>query len=582
MADPDLTIPDQSETTPYVPSSGTPPVAGPPVAVGSTDLPATSETTPYVPGAPKPGAAPATIGGVAAQFGRGAESAPYHVAGTPVDVGTTVHDVVNNPKFWSVFGPGVSFSDMPKRDQPVVGGSDWLMQQAGEKISPQLNPNNYPPQNEAERLARGAGDVGTQALMGRGIFAGVGALRGVPSSISIGRQLAGAGIGGAGGGAGSVAGRDAASQALNLYPNFRAQHPDAAQTIETASGLVGGGVGGLTGSGIANRFGAPGGAPAASQSPKELETIAKNQYTTANNIPANFTPSGVAAWANWHLQNLYKNYGSADIGPVVSRLNKLANPPANAVHVPLKELTSLDDDLGGVGKILPGGVDKLRSAAADTQRSIKGFIRNPPPGTIHSGDPILAAQTYKTADANFGAARRGQKLADIQTDAALPGRPSARAQVTNLVRPSVIDKQLRGFPDEDRQSLTEYAHGTPLGNALENFAGPAGGHGGGGAFGALYPVIEGAKVGGELGHHIGGLPGRVIGGTLGAFAYPTAKGIARRAANWRQPQLSPIIQQTMSKAPGYRSPTPASPFRTAVPVGLGALSGLTDQEGDDQ
>jgi hypothetical protein len=571
MADnPDLTIPPPSETTPWVPD-GTAPAGAPPVPAASTDIPAQSETKPWVPTAAAPAGAPVTASGVAKQFGRGAESAPYHVAGTPVDFGTTVHDVVNNPKFWSIFGPGVSFSDMPKRDQPVPGSSDWLMQQAGEKISPQLNPNLYPPQNEAERIARGAGDVATQALMGRGVVA---AVKGVPSSISLAKQLFGAGIGGAGGGGGSVAGRDTASSVLDLYPNFRAEHPDAAATIETAGGVIGGGVGGLTASSVANRFGVPGGAPRTTQSPEELRDIASKQYTTAKNIQANYTPTGVAAWANWQLQNLYKNYGSSEIGSVTSKLTKLANPPANAVHVPLKELTSLHDDLAGTGKILPTGADKLRSAAADTQKSIDTFVRNPPPGSIHSGDPNLAAQTYKTADANWGAAMRGLKLKNLQTDATYPGRPTARAQVTNLVRPSVIDKQLRGWSPEDRESLIKFAHGTPFGNAMENF-GASGGHGGGGAFGTLFPIIEGAKWGSEMGS-IGGWPGRLIGGTIGAAAYPTAKAIAKRASNSGK-QLNPIIQQTMSKAPGYRQPTPASPFRTTVPVGLGTLSGLSNQ-----
>jgi hypothetical protein len=514
--------------------------------------------------------APVTASGVAAQLGRGAESAPYDVAGTPVDWGTTVHDVVTNPKFWSWTGPGVQASDLPKRDQPVPGSSDWMMTQGG-KLSPQLDPRNYPPQNEAERIARGAGDVAGQAVLGRGAVALV---KGVPSSISIAKQLAGAGFGGAGGGAGSVAGRDVTSSTLDLYPNFRKEHPDASSLIEDVGGVVGGGVGGLTASGIANRTGFAAGAPRTSQSPEELKATSSGQYTVAKNIPANYTTSGMSTWANNHLNDLYNKYGSSEIQPVVRELNKFVNPPAGALHVPLNELTSLDDRLGKVGKILPGGVDKLRSAAADTQNAIKGFIRNPPPGSIHSGNPIMAAEYYKIADANWAASQRAQKLVNLQKDAAFPGRPTARAQVTNLVRPGVIDKQLRGWPPEDRQSLIDYAHGTPFRNAMENF-GASGGHGGGGAFGTLFPIIEGAKWGSEMGS-FAGLPGRVIGGVLGAGAYPAAKGIARRASGSGK-QLNPIIQQTMRRAPGYQPPTPTSPFRTAVPVGLGTLSGLSNQ-----
>ncbi len=580
---PDLTIPDQSETTPYVPkTSGTGTVAAP-----STDIPDASESQPYVSPrqAQREAKAPVTGSGLLSQVGRGVESGLYHVAGMPVDTAVGQADTTNfawqaAKDLYHLATTG-EYGDKPTpvtRDTPVAGSSDWLMGKGGE-YSPQLDPRNFPAQNLPEKIVRGAADVGTQAAVGRiGGWGGTALTKGtsaLPSAITMGRQLAGSTIAGAGGGAGGQTGRGMAESAID--PWFRKQHPLIADAIENTAGAVGGFTGGLTASGLTKRAGIAGGAPETSQSPEELRDIASKQYTAAKNIPANYTTSGVAAWANWQLQNLYKNYGSSEIGPVASKLTKLANPPANAVHVPLKELTSLHDDLAGVGKILPGGVDKLRSAAADTQASINGFIRNPPPGTIHSGNPNLAAQTYKTADENWGAAMRGLKLRNLQTDASLPGRPSARAQVTNLVRPNMINKQLRGFSPEDRQSLTEYAHGTPFGNFLENLGAPSGGHGGGGPFGALYPVIEGAKMGGELGHHLAGLPGRVVGGILGMGAYPAAKGIARRLTPRYQPQLSPIIQQTMSRAPGYRQPTPASPFRTTIPVGLGTISGLSDQ-----
>jgi hypothetical protein len=584
---PDLTIPDSSETTPYVPSfsSGTAPAGQP--AAGSTDIPPAAETQPYV--SPRQtqreAGAPVTGSGLLSQAGRGAEAGLYHVAGMPVDTAVGQADTTNfawqaAKDLYHLATTG-SYGDKPTpvtRDAPVPGSSDWLMTKGGQ-YSPQLDPRNYPAQNLTEKIVRGAADVGTQAAVGRvGGWGGTAALKAagrtteaLPSAITMSRQLAGSAIAGGGGGGGGQAGRGWAESAIDPY--FRMQHPLIADAIENTAGAVGGFTGGLTASGLTKRFGIPGGSPESSQSPEELRDIASKQYTTAKNIQANYTPTGVAAWANWQLQNLYKNYGSSEIGSVTSKLTKLANPPANAVHVPLKELTSLHDDLAGTGKILPTGADKLRSAAADTQKSIDTFVRNPPPGSIHSGDPNLAAQTYKTADANWAGAMRGLKLRNLQTDATYPGRPSARAQVTNLVRPGVVNKQLRGWDPEDIRSLTEFAHGTPMGNALENFG--ASGHGGGGAFSTFYPIIEGAKWGSEMGS-IGGLPGRIIGGAIGAAAYPTAKAVARRVSNSGK-QLNPIIQQTMSRAPGYRQPTSTSPFRTTIPVGLGTISGLSGQ-----
>jgi hypothetical protein len=580
---PDLTIPDASESTPYV--SGAPSATTPATApTGSTDIPAASESQPYVsPRQTKRDAqAPVTGSGLLSQAGRGAEEGLYHVAGFPVNTATEQLDQTDfaaqaGKDLWSLITTGHygAKPTMRTHDAPVTGSSDWLMTKGGE-YSPQLDPRNYPAQNLPEKIVRGAADVGTQAAVGRiGGFGGTALTKGtsaLPSAVTIGKQLAGSTIAGAGGGAGGQAGRGMAESAIDPY--FRMQHPLIAQAIENTAGAVGGFTGGLTGSGLTKRFGIPGGSPESSQSPEELRDIATKGYTTANNTPANYTTPSVAAWANWQLQNLYKNYGSSEIGTITSKLTKLANPPANAVHVPLKELVSLHDDLAGTGKMLPTGPDKLRGAAADTQKSIQTFIRNPPPGSTHSGNPNLAAQTYKTADANWGAAMRGLKLRNLQTDATFPGRPTARAQVTNLVRPGVIDKQLRGWPAEDRQSLIEFAHGTPFRNAMENF-GASGGHGGGGAFSTLYPIVEGAKWGSEMGSFFG-MPGRIIGGAIGAGAYPTAKAVARKVSGSGK-QLNPIIQQTMSRAPGYRQPTPTSPFRTTIPVGLGTISGLSGQ-----
>jgi hypothetical protein len=519
-------------------------------------------------------AAPVTAGGVTQQLGRGAESAPYHVAGAPVDIATENADQWNfahqaGQDLWHLITTG-QYGDkptMPTRTAPVPGGSDWMMQQAG-KISPQLDPRNYPAQNWPEKIARGTGDVGTQALLGRVAgFGGTALTKGpsaLPSAVTIGKQLVGSTVGGAGAGAGSQIGRGVASRAIGIDPDFQKLHPAMTNLIEGLGGTIGGGVGGLTASGVANRAGWGGGAPAADLSSGQLESTAKGQYTIARNIPANYTVPAISKFAFDHTQTLLGNYGSSEIGPLVSRLNKLANVPAGAISVPLTELTALDDYLDKVVEKNQGS--KLGSAAADTQQAIRNFIKNPPPQSTHSGRPDLAAQYWNTADGNWAAAERSKTIELAQKQGARKG--DVEAQVEKLTDPGVIDKKLWGMSPGEKEQLDRFSQGTTIRNALG-----AGSHflteGKEGLGSAGLAALGGYEHFGWPGLGLGLVP-PVVGYGLSAGR----KALANRA-------LNKIAAQTRQRSPAYQAiPTAdraASPFRTTIPVGLGALSGLSDQ-----
>ena len=521
-------------------------------------------------------APPATASGVASQLGRGAEAGLYHAAGAPVDMASDVWQsakgLVGGPLVQDVeslyntgrLGPKPSVEGSPA----LPGGSEWMMGKAGQ-VSPQLDPRNYPAQNWPERIARGAGDVGTQAALGRvaGFGGSLAAGEALPSSVSVAKQLAGSAIAGAGGGAGGETGRGMASYAIP--PDFRTQHPAATNLIEGLSGVIGGAVGGGAGSSAVNRAGMAGGAPGADLSSGQLKTIAQGQYTTAKNIPANFQIPAVAQWASNHLQNLYNNYGSSEIGPIASRLNKLANPPANAAYVPLTELTALDDAFGKVVQknIQPGGMNKLGAAAADTQNAIKSFVRNPTPQSVHSGDPYTAAQYFKTADGNYAAAKRSETIEQAQQQGDRSG--DLEGAIGKLTNPAVVAKRLRGFTPDEQQQLDSFAQGSTTRNALgagASFFNP--GHGGG--LSAPVMMYEGYKT--------AGVPGMIAAGLLPATAgYALRQGreaLANRA-------LDQISAQTRQRSPAYQAipvdQRAASPFRSSIPVGLGALNGLYGQ-----
>ncbi|HEY3622753.1 MAG TPA: hypothetical protein VGL12_10255 [Roseiarcus sp.] len=534
--------------------------------------------------------APVTASGTAAQLGRGAEAGVYHTLGAPVDVGTELADQHSfaqqaGADLWHLITTG-QYGAKPTMPQhaPVPGGSEWMMGEAGQ-VSPQLDPRNYPAQNWPERIARGAGDVGTQAALGRLGTSGFQMARGVPpitppptgplalpSSISIGKQLAetakqtaGAGIAGAGGGAGGQIGRGVAEHAIDVDPDFRRLHPAMANVIEGLGGTIGGVGGGLTGTGVASRIGIPGGAPAADISSKDLRGIADSQYNMADSVNANYRAPAVEQFFRDHANNLYDTYGSAEIMPVLSKLNRYANPTRNAV--PMKELTALDDQLGKTVKSnlqVDGTPNTLGSAAADTQRAIRNFINNPTPQTVHSGDPYFAASIRQDADANWAASKRSQRLELAQEVGERPGQ-SVTGEITKLTDPRYMAKRLYGFNPEEKEALNQFVKGSPLRTAVGNLPAEKIGWGS-----VPFAAWEG--------YQHAGIPGALVAGAIGPVAgygmHKLNDFLANRA-------LNRIAEQTRQRSPAYQaipaSARPASPFRTTIPVGLGALSGLQQQ-----
>ncbi len=230
-----------------------------------------------------PPSAPVTASGVGEQLGRGAESGLYHAATAAVDLPVNAWNAAKDI-YQGVTGTGPYSKTAPTPAPQPSPASNWLMGQAG-KINPQLDPNNYPAQNWPERIARGAGDVGTQAMLGRGAGTAATALtegtQALPSAVTIGKQLAGAGVGGAGGGAGAEVGRGSVSHLLDANPNFRRLHPGLSTALEDTGGVLGGMAGGAAGASVANRVGLPAGAPRTTQSPADLRAIATGQYTAA-------------------------------------------------------------------------------------------------------------------------------------------------------------------------------------------------------------------------------------------------------------------------------------------------------------
>lgn len=80
------------------------------------------------------------------------------------------------------------------------------------------------------------------------------------------------------------------------------------------------------------------------------------------------------------------------------------------------------------------------------------------------------------------------------------------------------------------------------------------------------------------GYHLGGLYGALAAGMVPSIA---SYGLHRGSEALSNRALDRIMQQTRQRSPAYQAiplaQRPGSAFRTAVPVGLGAISGLTGQ-----
>jgi hypothetical protein len=222
-------IPSPSESQPWVPDGATP--------TGSTDLPDQSETTAWNPPRP-PVQTPVTAGGIARQVLTGAEAAPYRILGAPSDIGEGIVNI------------GRRLAGYPVPQQPPAFGYNWWTRQAG-KISPALNPENFPAGNLPERLARSSGEAAGTMVGTAGVGAVAEPALATPSAVKVGRFLTGsedvakapiaATTSAAGAGAGAQAGGEYATSAMT--PEFRRNHPALAAIIASGASMAGGQIG---------------------------------------------------------------------------------------------------------------------------------------------------------------------------------------------------------------------------------------------------------------------------------------------------------------------------------------------------
>jgi len=193
-------------------------------------------------------------------------------------------------------------------------------------------------------------------------------------------------------------------------------------------------------------------------------------------------------------------------GPGVQSVN------AMDLHSARKALGVYAREVDAVGK------PTAEAAAATIAKShLNDFLPNINQADVVSGNAQLAAELMKEADANWGAAKRGEKV-DLQLTRAdrQAAKSGSGSNIENAMRQkiaSMLDNPARsvGFSDPEKAAMEEIVRGTPTRNVLRK-VGKLGVDGGlslllhtGAAIpsgGATIPVAVGGTIARKIGEHL--------------------------------------------------------------------------------
>ncbi len=231
---------------------------------------------------------------------------------------------------------------------------------------------------------------------------------------------------------------------------------------------------------------------------QELKNAATAGYKSPEVTDLAIKPNTVAEFAQATKAALNKE-GFDDTATVARGtfqiLDKLEKAPEGA-FVTGQNLHSLKKTFGNAAKEV--GADGLptpnAAAARQAMKAVDEFIGGVAEKDIVSGDPAAALSAWKTADANYSAAKTAEgidrKVIQAQNRA---GATNSGQNVANTVRQRLAtvmnSPEFARFKPDEQEMIRQIVHGTPTANAVR-FVGKL--LGGGGGLGA----ISAAAIGG--------------------------------------------------------------------------------------
>lgn len=324
----------------------------------------------------------------------------------------------------------------------------------------------------------------------------------------------------------------------------------------------------------------------------DLYGVADRQYDAGRALDGLYTEEGVGNLAALAKQKLYQDGIDETVAPKThATLSRLGDPRS---HVPggvqdtdtvAASIDWVDNHRRVLSQIARGNDPTERKAASSAISDVKNFLEDPPQDAIHPGSEGIvqqAADLYRTAGGNWGAAKRSDKVTG-QGDYAQYRAASAHsgANYDNNLRQSLRPlfdptkpQRLAGFNQEEKDAIEGVIKGDFPRNAARKISDYLGGGGGWGA------ATEGLMAGmaGAAGHEAFGPAGITT-----ALAIPAAgaaiKGVQNKLA---KNAIEGVGELTRKRSPLYqeRVKNPSFELQPNAP-GIAAVKAIAPANSDD-
>jgi len=298
-------------------------------------------------------------------------------------------------------------------------------------------------------------------------------------------------------------------------------------------------------------------------SAEALKAAAREGYDEARDLGVDYAPEAVKNLSDDLARKLFESGLIDETAPKANALVKKLGDvpvagPGETVAAPLSSLEAAQRSLGNASRNFTNPPDA--EAARIARQGLNDFMRNPPEGAVISGDPALASQILRTADANWAAAKKSNTLtgideaAGLRADAANSGQNlgnSIRSRIASLL---IDKKQASRFSAEEREALKLLDKGTKTENATRWIGNLLGG--GGGLGNMVTALGTGAAAAQATGNPL----------AFAAGVVPSAVGVASKkiSNSLTKNHLAQIDEAIRANSPLAKSlieKAPVAPFR---------------------
>lgn len=314
--------------------------------------------------------------------------------------------------------------------------------------------------------------------------------------------------------------------------------------------------------GVANTMAKPANVPAPSIS--ELKAASNAGYDAMRSSGVDYKASAVEDLARRLKGELEADGILSELAPKThSVLDKLTGAPEGAV-ANISGLEAARRAFGHASKDFANPTDQL--AASRSVSGLDGFISGAADDAVATGDPRAAATALQEARANYAAAKRSEKLDDVEYAAQLRAKAANSGQnIGNSTRQRIASlllnpKARAGYNADEIAALEGIDAGSPIANATR-YAGNL--LGGGGGLGAATTGFMGAAAGG-----MSGSPGLAVAGA----ALPIAGAVSKKISNGlTERALRRVSEDTRRRSPLYEKRLAETPSEANAPKVTDAL-----------